>query len=129
MYIHPPLTSHPSHPGQEYIQLDSWIAIPPMLFASLGLVATAIVMSVFVRHNDTPVVKASGRELSYVLLSGIFLSYAMTFIFVLKVRMFNLLSGCGFGCLVRRQKPRPANRLKLCCTSITCMLERMGKEG
>ncbi|XP_069986996.1 metabotropic glutamate receptor 2-like [Penaeus vannamei] len=55
-----------------------------MLFSSVGLVMTGVVMWVFVSHNDTPVVRASGRELSYVLLSGVFLCYAMTFVFVLK---------------------------------------------
>lgn len=41
------------------------------------------VLGVFVRHNDTPVVRASGRELSYVLLSGIMLCYLVSFLFVL----------------------------------------------
>jgi metabotropic glutamate receptor 4 len=35
-----------------------------------------------VRHNNTPIVRASGRELSYVLLTGIFLIYAITFLMV-----------------------------------------------
>ena len=70
-----------------YIEPDSWNALIPMVFSSLGLVVTSLMIWVFIRHNNTPVVKASGRELSYVLLSGVFLSYAMTFIFVLKVRV------------------------------------------
>ncbi|XP_047495202.1 metabotropic glutamate receptor 6-like [Penaeus chinensis] len=67
-----------------YIQTDSWWAIGAMLFSSLGVVLTGVVVWVFVSHNDTPVVRASGRELSYVLLSGVFLCYAVTFVFVLK---------------------------------------------
>ena len=43
-----------------------------------------MVFWVFVRHNNTPLVKASGRELCYILLSGVFLSYAMTFLFLAK---------------------------------------------
>lgn len=58
-----------------------------MVFSSAGVVVTAVVVWVFIRHNDTPVVRASGRELSYVLLSGAFLCYAVTFILVLKVRL------------------------------------------
>ena len=42
------------------------------------------VLGVFLRHNDTPVVRASGRELSYVLLSGILLCYMVSFLFVLR---------------------------------------------
>ena len=41
-------------------------------------------MGVFLKHNDTPVVRASGRELSYVLLSGILLCYMVSFLFVLR---------------------------------------------
>lgn len=36
------------------------------------------------RHNDTPVVRASGRELSYVLLAGIIMCYSVTFALVLR---------------------------------------------
>lgn len=43
------------------------------------------------RHNDTPVVRASGRELSYVLLMGILMCYLVTFSFVLKPTDFT----CG----------------------------------
>lgn len=60
------------------------IAIVAMTFASLGIIATGVVMTVFIVYNNTPVVKASGRELSFVLLFGIFLCYAMTFILVSK---------------------------------------------
>jgi hypothetical protein len=44
--------------------------------------ATTTVVGTFVRHNNTPIVRASGRELSYVLLTGIFLIYAITFLMV-----------------------------------------------
>lgn len=45
---------------------------------------TLFVGGVFLRHNDTPVVRASGRELSYVLLTGILLCYLVTFALVLR---------------------------------------------
>ncbi|XP_012306941.2 metabotropic glutamate receptor 6 isoform X3 [Aotus nancymaae] len=57
-------------------------AAPPLLLAVLGIVATTTVVATFVRHNNTPIVRASGRELSYVLLTGIFLIYAITFLMV-----------------------------------------------
>ncbi|XP_027627238.1 metabotropic glutamate receptor 6 [Tupaia chinensis] len=57
-------------------------AAPPLLLAVLGIMATTTVVATFVRHNDTPIVRASGRELSYVLLTGIFLIYAITFLMV-----------------------------------------------
>lgn len=45
---------------------------------------TGLVIWVFIRHNHTPLVKASGRELCYILLSGVFMSYALTFLFLAK---------------------------------------------
>ncbi|XP_075709630.1 metabotropic glutamate receptor 4 isoform X1 [Rhinoderma darwinii] len=57
-------------------------AVVPLLLAVLGILATLIVVGTFMRYNDTPIVKASGRELSYVLLTGIFLCYINTFIMV-----------------------------------------------
>lgn len=55
-----------------------------MSFSTTGILVTLFVAGVFVRHNDTPVVKAAGRELSYVLLIGIFLCYSVTFALVLR---------------------------------------------
>ena len=52
--------------------------------AGLGLAATTGVTAVFWRHNDTPVVKASTRELSYIILGGLALAYAATFALVAK---------------------------------------------
>ncbi|GAB0202341.1 metabotropic glutamate receptor 6-like [Grus japonensis] len=60
---------------------DPWAAVP-LALATLGLMATAFVLVTFVKHHETPIVKASGRELSYVLLVGIALVYAITFIMV-----------------------------------------------
>uniref|UniRef100_A0A674HRQ7 G-protein coupled receptors family 3 profile domain-containing protein n=1 Tax=Taeniopygia guttata TaxID=59729 RepID=A0A674HRQ7_TAEGU len=57
-------------------------AAVPLALATLGLMATAFVLVTFVRHHETPIVKASGRELSYVLLVGIALVYAITFLMV-----------------------------------------------
>ncbi|KAM5217631.1 metabotropic glutamate receptor 6 isoform 4-T4 [Hipposideros larvatus] len=57
-------------------------AAPPLLLAMLGIMATTVVVVTFVPHNNTPIVRASGRELSYMLLTGIFLIYAITFLMV-----------------------------------------------
>ncbi|KAG8451035.1 hypothetical protein GDO86_003350 [Hymenochirus boettgeri] len=57
-------------------------AVVPLLIAVLGIIATLVVVGTFMHYNDTPIVKASGRELSYVLLTGIFLCYVNTFLMV-----------------------------------------------
>ncbi|KAL6119097.1 grm7 [Pungitius sinensis] len=62
---------------------SAW-AIISVFLAVLGIIATIFVMATFVRHNDTPIVRASGRELSYVLLTGIFLCYIITFLMIAK---------------------------------------------
>ncbi|XP_067284653.1 glutamate receptor, metabotropic 8a isoform X1 [Pseudorasbora parva] len=60
---------------------SAWAAVP-VFVAVLGIVATSFVVVTFVRYNDTPIVRASGREMSYVLLTGIFLCYAITFLMI-----------------------------------------------
>uniref|UniRef100_A0A8D9BA63 Metabotropic glutamate receptor n=1 Tax=Cacopsylla melanoneura TaxID=428564 RepID=A0A8D9BA63_9HEMI len=67
-----------------FIQITSTWAIGAMALSSTGILMTLLIVGVFVRHNNTPVVKAAGRELSYVLLFGILLCYLVTFVLVLK---------------------------------------------
>uniref|UniRef100_A0A8C4VPL2 Glutamate metabotropic receptor 4 n=1 Tax=Gopherus evgoodei TaxID=1825980 RepID=A0A8C4VPL2_9SAUR len=62
-------------------------AVVPVFIALMGIIATLFVVVTFVRYNDTPIVKASGRELSYVLLTGIFLCYATTFLMIAEPSM------------------------------------------
>ncbi|CAG5125467.1 unnamed protein product, partial [Candidula unifasciata] len=67
------------------VQLMHWTsihAIIPMALATLGIMCTCFVISLFIMFNNTPVVMASGRELSYMLLSGCVLCYFMTFILI-----------------------------------------------
>ena len=69
------------------IKILSWtdgFVIATMALASLGLVATTGVTAVFWKHNNTPVVKASTRELSYIILIGLALAYAATFALIAK---------------------------------------------
>ena len=52
--------------------------------ASVGMFVTVAAIIVFSLHWNTPVVKASGRELSCILLIGIFMSFLTTFVIVAK---------------------------------------------
>merc|ERR1719410_1224893 len=63
---------------------DSVFAILPICIASLGILLTLLTIIVLVRHRDTPLVRASGRELSYVLLSGVLLCFLNTFLLLSK---------------------------------------------
>lgn len=63
--------------------LSPW-ALVPLVYSALGILCTIFTTCVFIRYNKTPVIMASGRELCYVLLSGILCCYAMSFIILAK---------------------------------------------
>ncbi|XP_077983055.1 metabotropic glutamate receptor 3-like [Glandiceps talaboti] len=60
----------------DFVYLDDPVAIAFNITAGLCLLATAIVFFIFVKHNETPIVKATSVELSYCLLACIALCYA-----------------------------------------------------
>ena len=57
-----------------------YLVVLPMVFASIGLVAVLFVFGIFVKYWNTPLVKASGRELSSLLLLGIHLAFLFPFV-------------------------------------------------
>ncbi|XP_012276016.1 metabotropic glutamate receptor 1 isoform X2 [Orussus abietinus] len=63
----------------EYISWGDAEAVVAMSSSAFGLMATYITCHIFVRHNDTPVVKASTRELSYLILAGMALAHIAVF--------------------------------------------------
>lgn len=52
--------------------------------ACFGIFLTFIVIYLFIKNHDTPLVRASGRELSYMLLFGILVCYFNTFALLAK---------------------------------------------
>ncbi|XP_061818850.1 glutamate receptor, metabotropic 5a [Nerophis lumbriciformis] len=68
----------------QYVRWGDPEPIGAVVFACLGLLATLFVTSVFVKFWDTPVVKSSSRELCYIILAGICLSYLCTFSLIAK---------------------------------------------
>lgn len=58
---------------------------------STGILVTVFVGLVFWSYNDTPIIKAAGRELSYILLFAILLSFSVTFFIVAEPSEFT----CG----------------------------------
>ena len=63
---------------------DSNWSIGAWLFSGTGIIVTIFIIIIFIKFNNTPVVRASSRELCYVLLAGILMCYSMTFILVQK---------------------------------------------
>lgn len=68
----------------EYLQWNETTSLVAMGIACLGFIMTLFAMIVFIRHNDTPIVKASTRELSYVIMIGMFLCHGTTFTLLAK---------------------------------------------
>ncbi|XP_066941461.1 metabotropic glutamate receptor 3-like isoform X1 [Macrobrachium rosenbergii] len=76
---------------EKFIDYKNRWAITSMAFASTGIFSTVLVAVIFWVHLDTPVIKAASRELSYILLAGIMLSFVMTFVIVSPPSQFT----CG----------------------------------
>ncbi|KAH8309912.1 hypothetical protein KR059_003996, partial [Drosophila kikkawai] len=68
----------------QYMRWNSLFAIIPMAIAIFGIAVTLIVIVLFAKNHDTPLVRASGRELSYTLLFGILVCYCNTFALIAK---------------------------------------------
>ncbi|XP_032588820.1 metabotropic glutamate receptor isoform X2 [Drosophila mojavensis] len=68
----------------QYMRWNSLFALVPLAIAVLGITMTIIVIVLFARNHDTPLVRASGRELSYTLLFGILVCYCNTFALIAK---------------------------------------------
>ncbi|KAL1237206.1 Metabotropic glutamate receptor [Trichinella pseudospiralis] len=63
----------------QIIEWNTWWAVVPATFSAVGIAATCFVVYMFIKYNNTPAIKASGRELCYVMLIGIFCSYLITY--------------------------------------------------
>ncbi|XP_063223733.1 metabotropic glutamate receptor 3-like [Bacillus rossius redtenbacheri] len=64
---------------EQFVDGGSPWALAALCLAGAGVVLTALVAGVYRAHAETPVIKASGRELSYLLLCGILASFCATF--------------------------------------------------
>ncbi|XP_003372181.1 nine Cysteines Domain of family 3 GPCR [Trichinella spiralis] len=54
----------------EYMRWSDAEAVVCVVFACVGIIATLFTIIIFILHNSTPVVKATTRELSYIILSA-----------------------------------------------------------
>ncbi|XP_020279613.1 metabotropic glutamate receptor 8-like isoform X2 [Pseudomyrmex gracilis] len=68
--------------------ISPWVLVP-LICASIGIVFTIFTLCVFLRFNNTPAIRASGRELCYVLLAGILSCYSMSFVILSKPTTLN----------------------------------------
>ncbi|CAK9294580.1 unnamed protein product [Gordionus sp. m RMFG-2023] len=59
---------------ERYVRWNDLASIIALTMATLGGTLTSLVLIVFTKHNNTPVIKSSTRELMYVILVGIIIS-------------------------------------------------------
>uniref|UniRef100_A0A7E4W6B1 G_PROTEIN_RECEP_F3_4 domain-containing protein n=1 Tax=Panagrellus redivivus TaxID=6233 RepID=A0A7E4W6B1_PANRE len=65
-----------------HMEWNSLYSIIPIVISCVGILCTLVVIAIYIYYNETPIVKASGRELSYILLVSMIMCYAMTFVLV-----------------------------------------------
>ena len=76
---------------EEYLSINNLIAWPSILLSSIGLLMTIYTIIIFIRFSETPVIKASSRELSYFLLFGICLCHLCAWPLVFKPHIITCL--------------------------------------
>lgn len=77
--------------AEEYLSIRNFIAWPALIFSSIGLLMTIYTIVIFIRFAQTPIIKASSRELSYFLLSGMCCCHLCAWPLVLKPHVFTCL--------------------------------------
>jgi hypothetical protein len=73
-------------------RVSKFLVVPPLVFSFLGILGVIFTMCIFIRFNSNPLVKASGRELCYLLLTGLFLSFMFPIVSILRPSRFKCLA-------------------------------------
>lgn len=85
---------------ETYIEFLSLQALIPICISIIGNILTCFVVILFYQKRETPVVKASGKELCFIMLAGIHLCYLMTFPILLRPHLITCIIerlGIGLG--------------------------------
>lgn len=65
-----------------YIELNKHYGIILICLSIIGLLFVVFIVSVFIKHNDKHIVRASGRDLSYSMLAGSALLFSCPFLYL-----------------------------------------------
>ena len=68
----------------EFVNFSNIHAIVTVVFATTGIIMTVFIIAVYIKHSEAPAIKASARELCFILLTGVFIAYAIPFLLLLK---------------------------------------------
>jgi metabotropic glutamate receptor 2/3 len=80
------------------IEFFSVLGLVPISLSILGNILTLYVVILFYQKRQTPIVKASGKELCFIMLGGIHLCYLMTFPIILRANLITcVIQRLGIG--------------------------------
>ncbi|XP_032752220.1 vomeronasal type-2 receptor 116-like [Rattus rattus] len=74
--------THCIHRAVVFLSYEEPLGMTLALMALCFSAFTAVALWIFVKHHDTPIVKANNRTLSYILLSSLILSFQCSFLFI-----------------------------------------------
>ncbi|XP_070810503.1 vomeronasal type-2 receptor 26-like [Pituophis catenifer annectens] len=65
-----------------FLSYQDILGITSLVFAFSLAFMTVLVLAIFIKHNDTPIVKANNQSLSYLLLTSLLFSFLSAFLFI-----------------------------------------------
>ena len=73
-------------------RISKLLVIPPLVLAVVGMLGVLVTLSIFIKYHSNPLIKASGRELCCILLTGLFLSFLFPFVSICRPSLLKCLS-------------------------------------